>query len=95
MFISKAILYLCHVDLMAGELTDLESRCVACHQDVVVGPTFNDDLRLVGGRAGLISGLVVHCVLQLATVRCYLKSGSSKKTVGDNSNKCTALLQTL
>lgn len=58
---------------MAGELTNLESRYVARYQDIAVRTPLDDDLRLIGGRTGFISGLVVHCVFQLATIGCDLK----------------------
>lgn len=58
---------------MPSELTDLESLNVTCHQDVVVGASFDDELGLIGRRARFISGLVVHCILQLSTIGCDLK----------------------
>lgn len=75
---STVLLYLCHVDLMAGELTNLESWYMACHQDIVVGTTLNDDLRLIGGRASFISGFVVNCIFQLPTICCDLKTAQKK-----------------
>lgn len=65
--------YLCHVNLMAGELTQLDSQDVMGHQDVVVGTPFDDDLRLVRRRTSLISGFVVHGIFQLPTIRCDLR----------------------
>lgn len=67
------VLYLCHVNLMTSELTNLESRYMTCHQDIVVRAPFDDDLRLIGRRASFISGLVVHCIFQLPTISCDLK----------------------
>lgn len=67
-------MYLSHVNLVAGELTDLESRNVMCHQDIVVGTTLDDDLRLIGRRAGFIPGLIVDCIFQLSAVCCDLKT---------------------
>lgn len=58
---------------MTSELTNLESWNMTCHQDIVVRAPFDDDLRLIGRRAGFISGLVVHRIFQLATVSCDLK----------------------
>lgn len=66
--LSKALLYLRHVDLVSGELTNLESRYVASHHDAAAGTALDDDLRLVGGRSRFISGLEVHCVFQLTTI---------------------------
>lgn len=43
------------------------------HQDIVARASFDDELRLIGRRARFISGLVVHCVLQLSTIGCDLK----------------------
>lgn len=63
---------------MAGELTNLEARYVTRHHDVAVRAALNDDLRLVGGRTGFVSGLVVHCIFQLPTIRCDLKEDAEK-----------------
>lgn len=65
--------YLGHVNLVAGELTQLDSQDVMGHQDVVVWTPFDDDLGLVRRRASFISGFVVHCVFQLPTIRCDLR----------------------
>lgn len=72
-------MYLCHVDLVPGELSDLESRDVPCDQDVVIGAALDDDLRLVGGGTGFFSGLVVDSILQLSTVSCDLSKQRQKK----------------
>lgn len=66
-------MYLCHVNLMAGELTDVDSLYVMHHQDVAFRTTLDDDLRLIGRGAGFLSGLVVHCIFQLPTICCDLK----------------------
>lgn len=76
---SKPLLYLCHVNLMAGELTNLESCYVACHHHVVVRTTFNNDLRLIGGRTGFFSGLIVHSIFQLPPICCDLKRNNDTK----------------
>lgn len=66
--------YLCHVNLVAGELTELDSWDVMGHQDVAVRTPLNDDLGLIGRRANFISGFVVHGVLQLPAIRCDLRT---------------------
>lgn len=76
---SKPLLYLCHVNLMACELTNLESCYVACHHHVVVRTTFNNDLRLIGGRTGFFSGLIVHSIFQLPPICCDLKRNNDTK----------------
>lgn len=65
--------YLCHVDLMPGELSNLQSLHVADHHLVSVGPSLYDDLGFVGGAACLVTPLKVDGVLQLAAVGCDLK----------------------
>lgn len=66
---------------MAGELTNLDSWYVMRHQDVVVRTALDDDLRLIGRRAGFISGLVVHCIFQLPTICCDLKTDVEEKLI--------------
>ena len=78
---SKALLYLSHVNLVAGELADLESRDVTRHQDIMVGTALDDDLRLIGGSAGFISGLVVHGVFQLPAIGCDLKAHAEEEPI--------------
>jgi len=57
---------------VAGELANLQPRCVPHHRLVFVGPAPDDHLGLVGGGACLIPGLVVDGVLQLPAVGCDL-----------------------
>ena len=64
--------YLGHVYLVAGELSNLQPRCVTHHQKVLVGPAPDEDLGLVGGGACLLPGLIVDGVPELSTVRCDL-----------------------
>lgn len=65
--------YLHHVNLVAGELTQLDSKDVMGHQDVVVRTPFDDDLGFVRRRASFISGFVVHGVFQLPAICCDLR----------------------
>lgn len=64
--------YLCHVNLVAGELTQLDTLDVMGHQDVMVWTPLDDDLWLIRRRASFISGFVVYCIFQLPAVRCNL-----------------------
>lgn len=72
--------YLCHVNLVAGELTELDYWDVMGHQDVVIGTPLNDDLGLIGRRSNFISGFVVHGILQLPTIRCDLRTDAGEFT---------------
>lgn len=74
--------YLCHVDLMAGELTQLDSWDVMCDQDVAVGTPFDNDLRLVGRGASFVPGFIVHGVFQLPAICRDLRTnaGNEKRT---------------
>lgn len=76
---------------MAGELTNLESRYVTCHQDVMVRTTLDDDLRLIRGWTSFISGLVVHCIFQLPTVRCDLNKDVEEELIYDNTDHVVIL----
>lgn len=65
--------YLCHVDLMTGQLTNLWLHHVTYHDFVPVSSTPNDDLWLIGGVACFVTSFVKNGVLQLASVCSYLE----------------------
>lgn len=83
-FLTFHLLYLCHVDLMTSELSNLKSWNVARHHHVVVWTAFNNNLGLIGGRSNFISGFKVNCIFQLPTISCDLKGDGGKQSPGLN-----------